>query len=1318
LIITKSIYRSPVHRADHLDYLGVKRFDQDGNVIGEYRFLGLFNHIVYTSDVTDIPLLRLKVNKLKDSLRVKPRGHRGRSLEHILAQYPRDEMLQSSQDDLETIVQGVLEAYDCPQLKLFTRTDVYCRFITVLILLPKEQFNDKVRKLIEQILVEGLGGSDAEFQAHWTQGLLAMLQFNIHAQDAHQLEIDSDMLEEKIAESLLSWEDSLLEQLIDINGEERGKVLYGRYNDVLPGSYKADVGAVIAAQDISKLETLGNQSPIATSLYFDSEKNDQPALFKLYGKGTGKALSDVLPILDNMGVKVINGRSYLLDSSVNDKAWILEFDISFIQGNPPQQALVKELFEESFFRVYTGVVDNDGYNQLVVAAKLNWRDVIVLRAIGRYLSQLQIPFSQLYLEATLANNPAITASLVELFHQRFNPTLSDNHQVAIDISASILHELDEVRSLDEDRILRGFHAVILAILRTNHYMLDADGANKKYLSFKLDPERIPGMPLPCPKYEIFVFSSEVEGVHLRGGKVARGGLRWSDRREDYRTEVLGLVKAQMVKNAVIVPAGSKGGFVCKKLPVNGSRDDIQIEGVSCYKTFISGLLDLTDNLVNDNIVPPNSVVRYDDDDPYLVVAADKGTATFSDIANSIANQYGFWLGDAFASGGKNGYDHKKMGITAKGAWESVRRLFMEQSVDTQSEEFTVVGIGDMSGDVFGNGMLLSRYSRLVAAFNHQHIFIDPYPNNEKAYFERQRMFNLPSSSWPDYDEQLISQGGGIFSRTAKRIQITKEMHQVLGIDEKFKHLSPNDLIRSLLKAPVDLLWNGGIGTYVKFSGESNDEVADRANDNVRINANELRCGVVGEGGNLGFTQQGRIEYARNGGLINTDAIDNSGGVDCSDHEVNIKILLNQAQSAGELKDSERNKLLASMSDEVASLVIRQNYQQSAQLSFSESTAFTRLNEDKHLIQKLVREGRLNPELEFMPQEEVLTERFQKSEGLCRPEMSVLLAYSKNKLYEELVQSELARDSYLQMQLREYFPKSLQKRYKSIIDEHPLRHEIVAIQLTNHITNRMGATFCHAMLEQSQATYADIVRAFIVAQELLSTHSLVSAIEDLDNLVPYKSQLLMHQIVNHSLEQVTLWLLTRCKSHIDINLLIERFRPGMKSIIDDIDTFLTGDTLNSHKERIQLLIDDGVSDGLANKVSHLVWSCNALDMIWLSESTSEDLSTVMKGYLGLDMNLGIHMLRLNILSLPEDDLWNKKVRASLIKELDSSFRRVVANFIEFTKDRDDISEALSDWKKQSTDTIDSYRNTLVNIRALGSPNLAMLSVAVSELKMVS
>ncbi len=1314
LVITKSSSRSSIQRPAHLDYLGIKQFNDRGDVIGEWRFFGLFSSKAYSTPLEQVPLLRKKVTKLLKTTNTPENSHRGKALRHVVNSFPRDEMLQASEDQLLNTIMGILDCHERRQLRVFLRPDSYDRFITAMVYVPRDHFNTELRQRLQQILLDDLGGHSIDFSVHLSEHPLVQLQFTVHCHNPHELSLDVDALEKSMTEATLSWKDHLRQAILEKHGEATGSRLYRYYAQAFPAAYREDVQPRQAVADIERFHNLNNDNLISTSLYHPVNDFDHWH-FRVIGKGEQLALSDVLPILEQMGVRVFSARPYVIHPKKSDDGWVLDFSMAPCSSLNLEDSFLREQFQQVFVRTWKGELENDGFNALVVNAGLEWRQVVLLRALAKYLLQLQMPFSQSYMEQVLNENAAITRQIVKLFEARFNPDFKDNREKSITgITNKIGKLLDDVANLDEDRILRHFLSVIEAMLRTNAYQPAEGGGYKAYLSFKLKPDAIPAAPQPRPLFEIFVYSPWVEGVHMRGGKIARGGLRWSDRREDFRTEILGLVKAQMVKNAIIVPHGAKGGFVPKQLPANGSRQETLAEAIRSYKTFISGLLDITDNLHQGENVPPTSVVRYDEDDPYLVVAADKGTATFSDIANEVSSSYGFWLGDAFASGGSQGYDHKKMGITARGAWESVKRLFKEREIDTQSQDFSVVAIGDMSGDVFGNGMLLSKHIKLVAAFNHMHIFIDPTPDTQSSYQERERLFNLPRSSWDDYNRDLISKGGGIFSRQAKKIRLSPEACQALDIKKSV--LTPAELIQCFLKAPVDLIWNGGIGTYVKASSESNSDVGDRANDSVRINADELRVAVVGEGGNLGLTQKARIEFARTGGLINTDAVDNSGGVDSSDHEVNIKILLNQIVAAGDITLKQRNQLLAEMTDEIASQVLRHNFLQSQRLSLSNHQSSELFNDHRFLIRQFEQDKRLNRKLECLPSDSELKIRGKAGEGLCRPEISVLLSHAKLKQSEALVAAQVDQDKYLSKALYQYFPTPLRSRFAEEIAQHPLKTEILATHLTNYVGNRMGATFIEYIQQEARCSAIDAVRAFVALVEIQSIQPLWDQFEALGFNVDDKLQRDELVRIQRQIEKACIWLLRTHGSNLDIEQLINTYKSGVETVATRLNEMLG----ESDREWLQTVTDHLISAGftpeLASNCAALRYRYYALSIVAIAGRNGQSIEEASSVYFALEEHLSLHWLRSQLRQLPASDLWQRKAQASLRDQLDRSLGDNCARALAVSNQT--AEAAMTQWLVENSRQLDRWQATIREIQSSPDQSLAMLSVAVQELSLMA
>ncbi|MDQ3862666.1 MAG: NAD-glutamate dehydrogenase [Actinomycetota bacterium] len=1121
-------------------------------------------------------------------------------------------------------------------------------------------------------------------------------------------------MERRLVETTRSWADNLYDALIEQCGEEQGTELFRKYRDAFSPGYRAGFLPRTAVSDILRMETLKSEDDLGMSLYHPIEESEDFLGFKLFKIGDQVSLSKILPLLEDMGVEVVDERPHEVKPGGSPPIWIYDFGLVHGAGDGLQTGEVKDIFQNAFARAWRGAVENDGFNRLVLRARLTWREISVLRAYCKYLRQTGSTFSQDYMEDALVNNPHIARLIVDLFQARLDPSRRSGAETENErLREEIEEALEAVVSLDEDRILRSFLAVTLATLRTNYYQSTPGGDAKPHLSFKLDPKKIPGLPRPLPRFEIFVYSPRTEGVHLRGGEVARGGIRWSDRREDFRTEILGLMKAQTVKNAVIVPVGAKGGFVVKRPPAQGGREALQQEVVACYKTLIRGMLDITDNISGDEVVPPPDVTRYDGDDPYLVVAADKGTATFSDIANGISAEYGFWLGDAFASGGSAGYDHKEMGITARGAWESVSRHFRELGRDIQKEDFTVVGIGDMSGDVFGNGMLLSRHIKLVGAFNHLHIFLDPDPDPEESFEERERLFELPRSSWTDYDEDLISEGGGIFPRTAKSIPLSEQVREMLDVEAE--SMTPTELINAMLKAEVDLLWNGGIGTYVKASSERNAEVGDRANDALRVNGNELRCRVVGEGGNLGFTQRGRIEYALSGGRIYMDAIDNSAGVDCSDHEVNIKILLDAIVEAGDMTEKQRNELLASMTGEVGDLVLRDNYQQTQAINQAAALAYPMVDVHARYIHALEHAGRLDRNLEFLPGDEELGERRSENKGLTTPELAILLSYSKITTYQDLLNSDAPEDPYLSRELERYFPTPLRERFREQIHEHRLHRQITATHITNSLLNRNGPSFVFRLGEETGAAAPDIARAYTTAREIFSMRTFWDGIEALDNTVEARLQTRIMLDARKLVERATRWLLRYRRAPLNVGATISHFSEGAAELSELIPSILLDGDREAVSNAAQRLIDANVPPDLAERAANLGPMFSALDITDVANSSGEPLEMIAAVYFTLGDRLKLHWLRRHIEALPRDNRWRTLARSALRDDIYNQHASLAAEVLSDTPQDKPAYERIEEWVEANEGPADRTLQVLADINSSGTFDLSTLSVALREIR---
>ena len=1315
LVVTKSTSRSTVHRPGYLDYIAVKRFDAKGEVCGEHRFLGLFTSTAYSANPADIPLLRRKTANVLARAGLAPGGHAGKSLVNILETYPRDELFQTPEDDLLRTAMGILHLGERQRFRLFVRRDPFERFVSCLIYAPRENYTTDLRQKWQAILVQALNGISSDFNAYLSESALARIQIIVRTTPGAIPDFDVRELETQLVAAARRWDDDLRQALIESLGEAKGNQLFRRYQNAFPAGYKEDFPARSAVPDIELIEKLGDNEPLALSLYRPLEAEPGALRFKLFNRGGPVTLSDSLPMLERMGLKVLDERPHRVTPESGPSVGMHDFGLlSSIPDTEIEIDALHAVFEDAFARVARGEVENDNFNRLVVAARMPAEEIVVLRAYAKYLRQIGFPLSQSFIESTLAANAGIASALVELFKLRFDPDQAAGAGArTAEQERAIEKALEQVENLSEDRVLRQFLALILATTRTNYWRVDEQGRRRSFLSFKFDPSKVPGVPEPKPMFEIYVYSVRFEGVHLRGGKVARGGLRWSDRPEDYRTEILGLVKAQMVKNTVIVPVGSKGGFVLKRAPAAADREAFLKEGVACYQNYLRGLLDLTDNLVGGTVVPPPRVKRHDPDDPYLVVAADKGTATFSDYANGISKEYGFWLGDAFASGGSVGYDHKAMGITARGAWESVKRHFREMGIDTQTTPFTVAGIGDMSGDVFGNGMLLSRHIELVAAFDHRHIFLDPKPDTGATFSERERIFRLPRSSWADFDTKLISTGGGIYPRSAKSIALTPEVKRVLAISADA--MTPTELVNAILKAPVDLLYNGGIGTYVKASTETHADAGDRANDALRVNGRELRCKVVAEGGNLGCTQLGRVEYALTGGRINTDAIDNSAGVDTSDHEVNIKILLDLAIAEGELTEKQRNGLLAEMTDDVAALVLRDNTFQTQSLSVTGHIAPQLLDAHLRFIEFLEKGGRLNRVIEFLPSDEEFAARRAKGLGLTSPERAVLLAYSKIWLYDELLASTLPDDSWVVTALARYFPKALRDRYAAYMLRHALKREIIATHVTNSMVNRVGSTFVHRISQTTGASAAEIVRAYLLMREVFGFVTFWQAIEALDNKVEDAVQSTMLIASTPLVVRGTTWFLRSRRLSEDMAGTIDHFAPRVDALAKRLPELFDAAERARVATEAAHYVDKGVPQDLATRVVTLDSLYAALDIVEVADATRRPAEKVAEIYFELSTRLGLLWLREKIAALPGDAHWQMLAKGAMQDDLSGLQRTITGAVLGAGADTTARAALIAAWQDTNRRAFDRTQQLLGELRMTPAPDAAMLSVALRELR---
>ncbi len=1357
IAVTKANTRSTVHRATYLDFIGVKRYAADGRVIGEHRIMGLFTSAAYNRSPRSIPLLRRKFNAIVDRAGHPPASHTGKALVNILETYPRDELFQADEETLFQITTQILHLQDRQHIRLFLRKDAFERFVSCLIYIPRERYNTAMRERLQGLLTEAFAGSDSEFQAQVSESLLARILVIVRTPNGLPSDVDIELLETEITELAQSWSDRLHKALIETAGEEEGNRLFREFGQAFPAGYQERVAARAAVPDTYLMDRLQRQGKQALGMSLYRKLEDRPEIlrFKLIRPDLPLYLSDALPILENMGLKILYEEPHRIKTGSRAIFAMHDFAMQITNGHAVEVDAIRESFQDAFERNWSGAVENDGFNRLVLAAGLRANDITVLRAYCKYILQLGSPFSQRYIEATFTSNTGLAADLVALFNTRFDPAFAGDREAATAALEKRIEEgLEAVAILDEDRILRRYLGLMKATLRTNAFQHDAEGRPKPYLSFKVDPARVPNMPLPRPAFEIFVYSPAVEGVHLRGGKVARGGLRWSDRREDFRTEVLGLMKAQMVKNGVIVPVGAKGGFFVKRPPDTADRQVLVDEAIRCYRLFLSGLLDITDNQVQGAVVPPREVVRYDDDDPYLVVAADKGTATFSDIANEVSRLYGFWLDDAFASGGSAGYDHKGMGITAKGAWESVKRHFRELGMDPAVDAFTVIGIGDMSGDVFGNGMLLSNRIKLLAAFDHRDILLDPDPDPAASFDERRRLFALPRSSWQDYDRAVLSAGGQIVSRRAKSITVSPEVKAALGLDRDT--WAPIELINAILKAPVDLWWNGGIGTYIKASHETHHDAQDRANDGLRIDASELRCRVLAEGGNLGMTQGARIEASLNGVRLNTDFIDNSAGVDCSDHEVNIKILMGEVVAAGDLTMKQRDELLAEMTDEVAALCLRNNTLQNLALSLVEARSAEIVEAQSRLMRKLEQAGRLDREIEELPDDAILAERRRGGRGLTRPEAAVLLAYAKMTLYTDLLATDLPDRPYFAADLAKYFPRQLRRRFPEDIARHRLRREIIATWLANSVVNRGLDVFTTELEDETGAGLGDICLGYVITRDAFALLPLWAAIAELPLSVPATLQIEMLNAARETLARGTRWFLAHTPRPMRIGKTVVAFAPAIARLQAALAKTLSPNQARVLAATTAAHVEAGVDHDVAQRVAalpHLLAACDIVTVAreleraasalpdavleLASEPASGDPASALSAlddtdesgpgdgldplpvarlYFALDEGLELSWLRGRLLRAPIRSRWDRMALSGLEDELAMALRALTIaawNAGIRAASPEEAATRIDGWLGDNLGGLERYRELMAEIESSSEPDLAMLSVVVNS-----
>lgn len=1311
LIITKANAHAHVHRRTYLDYIGVKKYDAEGALVGEHRIVGLFTSSAYTRTAHEIPYLRRKIAAVEERAGFAPNSHSAKALANVLEHYPRDELFQIGEDTLFHFAMAIMRLEERPRVRVLARHDRFDRFVSAIVYVPRERYDSIMRVRIGDYLAKAFEGRVTAFFPFFPEGPLVRVHFIIGRGAAAMPKVALETLERDIAQIVRSWTDGLSDALAATHAPEKARALFERYREAFTADFHDFYTPSSAADDIRAIETLSEDRPLAVDFRHRDEHEQDNVSLKVWSLGRPLPLSERVPVLENMGFKVVDERTYRIAPGNGEKLWFHDMLLTRGDGSGIDLQSGKARLEAAFLHVMRGMAENDGFNALTLQGGLGWRDVALIRTLSRYLRQIRVPHSQDYMWATLVKHAAVTSEIVELFHARFDPrgeaaNLRDLNQKMI--TERIEQGLAKVESLDEDRILRFFVNAVQSAIRTNYFQTDKDGQLKPLIAIKFESGKLTDMPLPRPLYEIFVYSPRVEGIHLRFGKVARGGIRWSDRPQDFRTEILGLVKAQQVKNAVIVPVGAKGGFVPKQMPKNPTRDQFMAEGIASYKLFISTLLDITDNYAADgSIVRPDNVVRHEGDDPYLVVAADKGTATFSDIANGLAIEHGFWLGDAFASGGSAGYDHKVMGITARGAWESVKRHFREMDINIHDTPFTVVGVGDMSGDVFGNGMLREDTIKLVAAFDHRDIFIDPDPDPKKSFAERKRLFDLPRSSWQDYDKALLSKGGGIYPRSSKEIRLSPEAQKLLGVAEK---VTPPQLMQAILKAKADLLFFGGIGTYVRASSEGDDAAGDRANDAIRITGADLQVKVVGEGANLGMTQRGRIEAALNGVRLNTDAIDNSAGVNTSDVEVNIKIAYAEPVRAGRLTLEARNAELAEMTDEVARLVLRNNYQQTLALSLAQRRGLEDFGFQQRLMQTLEQQGLLDRAVEYLPDEVVLADRRKRNLPLTRPELAVLLAYAKLTLYSVLLDSNVPDDPFLGREINRYFPKEMTARYPEALQSHRLRREIIATQLTNSMINRGGATLIVRIADQTGAAPAQIAAAFAAVRNSYDLIGLNGEIDTLDNTVSGDMQLSLYAAVQDLLLDRLVWFLRNVDLKDGLEAIVAHYRDGITKVEAALDTALPKPAAAARDAHIAQLTRDGVPDAIARRIANLALTKAAPDIVTVADRAKKSIAEVTATYFATEAFFQLDKVANAVPGIVVSDYFDRLALDRAVDQIGDAERRLTSAMV---GNGHAGAEAVEEWLKPRKQEVERIRAAIHEIAGSGL-TLSKLSVAASLL----
>lgn len=1316
ICFSKSGTRSSVHRNVYPDYVVLKTYNENGLVSGELRFLGFFTYAVSSMSPSEIPILRGKVKVILNAFGLNPRSHDGKRLIRFIDLHPKEEFFQATADELSQTFRKIIGLNERDIIRFIPRLDPFGQFVSCLLYVPKDLYTTTLRIKIQNLIGQEIGAQSADVNTFFSESKHARAHMVFRLSSDGSYSGDLTQLESDIRELANGWLEHFRKALDEHFGESKGNTKFKHYCSAFSQSYQEQFDARSAVDDIVTFESLSDNKSIAMHLYQPVGCAGNELRFRVVHRESMLELSAVIPILENMGLRVLGEQPFKVVRRDKRIFWLHDFHLRTAYSDDVDVKRVSKHFEEAFAVIWNRGVSSDNFNSLILVAGLPWQQVNLLRAYANYMKQTLFQISMEYIAETLCLYPDLSSNLAELFTIRFSPSSHDDlglrSQKADELTARILAALDDIAVLNQDKVIRRYVDLINATLRTNFFQDSKKQQTTPYISLKINPRAIKEIPEPRPAFEFFVYSSRVEGVHLRTSKVARGGLRWSDRLEDYRTEVLGLVKAQQVKNAVIVPSGAKGGFVAKQIPFNASRAEFIAEGIECYKIFIQGLLDLTDNLNGDEVVKPLKVVCHDGDDPYLVVAADKGTATFSDIANEISLAKGHWLGDAFASGGSQGYDHKGMGITAKGAWVSVQRHFRELGVNTQTDEFSVVGIGDMAGDVFGNGMLLSKTIKLVAAFNHMHIFIDPNPDPSKSYDERLRLFNTPGCSWADYDKALISEGGGVFNRSDKFISLSAQLQAL--IDCKKSRLTPTELMHYLLKSKVDLIWNGGIGTYVKSSKEQHSDVGDKANDALRVNGAELRCRVFGEGGNLGMTQLGRVEFALSGGACNTDFIDNAAGVDCSDHEVNIKILIDAQCKAGDLTPKQRNQLLVDMTDDVAELVLDNNYNQTLALSVAAEQVSARMNEYRRFMSYLVEQGRLDRGLEFLPEDTDVVDRIGKGQALSRPELSVLISYAKVQLKEELSKSNIAGDSYCAKSLLTVFPQRLCDQYSEQINAHKLRKEIIATQLANDFINNLGITSLHRLSETTGASYEEIVKAYVVARDIFKLHGFADFVSSLDYAINASDQYKLLASMARRVRRGTRWLLKNRRAGFDVEAEINSFKAPLANVQRAVGELLSEMDLEKRKARVDYLAGLNVSAEWIDVLAMPDNLFSGMGVVEVSIKSGASVEVCAEVFMSLLHELKLDWFATQLSDMKVESYWQASAREAYIDDLEAQLRKLSAHIVICAEKQSDSAEWVAAWMQANRVMISRWTSMVNKVESSSKTDYAMFAVALKEL----